>query len=223
MNKRLAWGGYLLAVHVALAAAVLKGGLMPRVAAKLGLTPHPARIEVKFLREVHDRMDDVVPAGATIFLGDSHFQSLPVSAVAPLAVNFAIGSQRSDQLLDSMALYDSMERARAVVVMVGTNDIAQGLEDSLRDRYRAILAHIPSRVPVVMASVPPMVGVDVRGAVLAARDACSADQRCRFLDANAALSEPGCIGDDGVHLTPKGNAALIRSLRSALSAGQAIP
>jgi lysophospholipase L1-like esterase len=198
--------GYLAAVHVALAA---------------GLASWAWHLEgdpefVQHMRGVHARIDPTVPAGAVLFLGDSNIQSAPVSAIAPKAVNYGIGYQTADQLLDSMDIYRSMQRASAVVVMIGTNDIIQSDDDDMEAQYRAILAKVPPRVPVVLSSVPPMEDRDVAAVAKAAERACGADPRCVFADVHSALSRPGALLPDGVHLSPLGYQVLADVLRSAL-------
>jgi hypothetical protein len=198
---------YLLALHLVLGVALLKPGALARV--WLGQSE-----QVRFIvemRHIHGRTDPLVPAGAVIFLGDSITQFLPVSAIAPLSVNYGISGQRSDQLLESMDRYASMARASAVVVMIGTNDLYQGREQGLEARYRAILAKVPAGVPVVLSGIPPMAGKDVRPLVGAARSACQADVRCRFVDAAVT---PDML-TDGVHLSARGYAAWVAALRAS--------
>jgi lysophospholipase L1-like esterase len=218
MNKKRMAATYVIALHLALAAVLLRTGAAGKLAAHLGLRPTPDNQFIVDMRAVQHRLDPAVPAGSVIFLGDSNFQSMPVSAVAPHAVNFAISWQRSDQLLASMEDYHSLGRAGAVVVMVGTNDVRQGRAADLDARYHAILAGVPAGVPVVMSSIAPMRGIDVRQQNQEARAACAADSRCTFVDAFAVLSnKQGMLRDDGVHLTPAGYAALTPMLRDALA------
>jgi len=72
--KKIVIIAYLIAVHVLLGVALVKTDLIPRVSARL-THAYPAPPEedsiIPRLREVHEQMDSSVPAGATIFLGDS--------------------------------------------------------------------------------------------------------------------------------------------------------
>jgi len=181
-------------------------------------------------RAAHARMDAAVPDGAVLFLGDSHTCMLVTAAVAPNSVNFGINGLTSEQLLENMPIYRSMERARAVCIMVGTNDLLSGHAEGLKQRYAAILAQVPARVPVIFCSVPPLTNRPERGfpdvdqkaraAALALRDVCAEDRRCRFVDVHALLDDaPGTLTADGVHLSEAGCAVWIEALRSALAQG----
>lgn len=231
--KRLLIAAYLVGLHALLAAALVKTDLIPRAAITLGITtakiPEEETI-IPRLRDVHRQMDPSVPEGATIFLGDSITMGLATAAIASRAVNYGIGWQRSDQLIKSMDIYESIKRAGQVVIMIGTNDLLQGREAGIESRYQAILAKIPSNIKVVMSSVPPLGHVvfygreiddaNVRKVVASAKAVCEADPRCRFVNAYDTLTSNGApaagvLLKDNIHLSPKGYAPLIKELRSA--------
>lgn len=203
---------YLVLLHVALAALVVKGDFVHRAALRLGMSQESDAPFIEDMRRLHEWSDPHVPNGAVIFLGDSITQALPTAAVAPLSVNYGIAGQRSDQLLKSMSLYHSMARARAVVVMIGTNDVWQGKEGGLEGRYRAILSKVPAGVPVLFNSIPPISGRDTAHIVQAARLACLDSVRCTFLDTNAALRAPDSLAADGIHLSQAGYRRWIEAL-----------
>jgi hypothetical protein len=228
-------GGYLTLLHATLIVAVLKTDLVRRAAVKLGLTDRDFSEKASMIprmRELHRRMDPTVPTGATIFLGDGITMAVATAAIAPHAVNYGIGSQRSDQLIESMELYDSINRAERVVITIGTNDVLQGREAGIESRYRAILGKVPPGVDVVLSSIPP-IGITkfagriiepstVRAVADSAAAACRADRRCRFADTHNALSSggrplAGVLSEDGRHLTPMGSAMWIDQIRKAIA------
>jgi lysophospholipase L1-like esterase len=164
-------------------------------------------------------MDAAVPEGAVLFFGDSNTFTLVTAAVAPLAVNFGIGSLRSDQLQAAMPIYRSMARARAVSIMIGTNDVLTGAEDGLEDRYRGIIDQVPEGVPVILSSIPPInrPGLQDRARYAALRASWAAYRRCRFVDLHSALDGlPDALTDDGVHLDVRGYEVWCELLRQAL-------
>ena len=232
--KRIAVA-YLVAVHVLLVTAIAKTDLVPRVAARLNLTkpqmpgemPEEDSI-IPTLRTIHKQMDSSVPAGVTIFLGDSITMALATAALAPRTVNYGIGSQRSDQLLKSMDLYKSIERASRVVIMIGTNDLLQGREEGIESRYRAILEKIPGDTQIIMNSVPPLDNpmfyghqvedASVRKVVASAKAACGNDPRCRFVNTYDALTSnslpaPGVLLADKIHLAREGYRLWIEAMQ----------
>lgn len=231
--KRTLLTAYLVAVHILLGVAIVKTDLVPRVAEKLKLgEPRPPEEEsiIPRLRDVHGQMDPAVPAGATIFLGDSITMALATASLAPRTVNYGIGWQRSDQLINSMDIYKSIERAGRVVITIGTNDLLQGREAGIETRYQTILSKIPPKTPVVMNSVPPIGDVvfygrkiedaNVRKVVASAKTVCEADPRCRFVNTYEALAPngsptSGSLLADNVHLAPKGYQLWIDAMRPA--------
>lgn len=183
---------------------------------------------IPMMRGIHQQMDASVPAGATIFLGDSITMALATAAVSSHSVNYGIAWQRSDQLIQSMDIYQSIMRASRVFVMIGTNDVLQGREAGMQTRYQTILAKIPINVDVVMSSIPPMGDVVINGGkidgkhmqevVTMAKTVCEADTRCRFVNAYEKLSEKGkpvegALLADQIHLSPKGYQLWIEALR----------
>ena len=239
--KKILLTAYLVVVHVLLVAACISTDFLPRVAAKLHLSappPSEAELMMSVMRTVHSQVDATVPEGATLFLGDSITMFFATSALAAHAVNYGIGWQRTDQLIDSMDRYQSMARAARVVVTIGTNDLLQHRSHGIESRYRAILAKIPAHASIVMSSIPPLgnslfrdqgIAVDdVRRVVASAQAACEADHRCRFVNTYEALSVhghpvPGALRADDIHLTPQGYARWFAAMRPAMAARTASP
>jgi len=226
---------YLLILHALVAVVLTQPDLVPRIGGLRALIhPKPPEEEwfIPIVREVHRQMDPSVPAGATLFLGDSITMCLSTAAVTAHGVNYGIGWQRSDQLLESMDIYHSLERAARVVVTIGTNDLLQGRATGIESRYRAILAKIPARTEVVLSSIPPLANTafpgrqidpgQVHEVVASAKTVCAADRRCRFVDAYQALTAqgrplPGVLLADAIHLSPKGYGLWIDALAGVLA------
>lgn len=234
--KKVVTAAYLVVVHALLGVALVKTDLVPRITAKLSFgSPQPQHSEDDYiilrLREVHRQMDSAVPAGATIFIGDSITMALATAAVAPRSVNYGISAQRSDQLIKSMDIYKSIERASRVIVTIGTNDLLQGREAGIELRYKEILAKIPISVEVVISSVPPLgkgsfygrtiEDINVRKVVASAKSVCEADSRCRFVNAYDVLTTngtpiPGTLLADNIHLSPEGYRLWIYAINNLL-------
>ena len=226
---------YFFIVHVLLGMAYFTSDFPPQVAAALQrmvFPPSESEMFIRMLRTVHGHIDATVPEGATIFLGDSITMFLATSALAAYSVNYGIGWQRTDQLLDSMDLYHSLTRATRVVITIGTNDLLQHRSEGIESRYRAILAKIPGRPSIIMSSIPPLgndlvngrdITVDdVQRVIANTRAACEADQRCRFVNVYEALivdgfPAPGVLMADGIHLNTHGYARWIETMRPAMT------
>lgn len=129
---------YLIGLHLLVAVLIFKTDFIPKVKEKFLPTqmtsnPHGQRMIV-----YHKAMDASVPAGATIFLGDSITQGLATAAVAPYSINYGIGSATTSELLSNLPSYKSLERATAVFLMIGINDLGQGKSAGLEERLQAI-------------------------------------------------------------------------------------
>jgi len=81
------------------------------------LTPHYHQM-VTF----HSHMDGNVPDDSVIFIGDSLTQGLCVSAVACPSVNYGIGNDTTLGVLQRISQYESIQRAKVVVIAIGIND-----------------------------------------------------------------------------------------------------
>lgn len=159
-------------------------------------------------------MDETVPDGSVLFLGDSITHGLVTSSVVPNGVNFGIGGLTAIELLDRLPSYGSVQRAKYVSLMVGTNDVMQGRGSTLLETYRSLLRAIP--VPVVLSTIPPLDKFprESRQAAHMARQACLSSTKLVDLH-SALLNVPGALRD-GVHLSSKGYAVWIDLLRQEM-------
>lgn len=207
---------YLMVLHLALLAAVLKGSRMVKLWHRFGFD-HPYYISrIARAHYVLRRVDATVPPSAVVILGDSILAHIAPTAIAPFGVNFSVPGQRADHLLSQLPKYHCLQRASLVVLMIGTNDIITRRAEGLEDRLQAILAEIPPGVPVVMASIPPLRDFpdETLAAARVVQAICEQNQRCRFVDAHAALG--GMLHPDGIHLSDDGYRVLVPLLREAV-------
>lgn len=181
----------------------------------------------------HARMDANVPDGAVLFFGDSLVQGLCVSAVTPLGINFGIGGDTTALLRARLPLYASIDRASAVVVAIGINDLAVLEPEQIGEHIGTVLDALPPQLPVLLQGVLP---VDRRVERpwtgrsrneierLNARFIELAKQRgnVHYAAPPRELGEGGDLAarfhdGRGLHLNAIGNALWIESLRQALA------
>lgn len=139
------------------------------------------------------------PTGAVVFLGDSLTQSMATANV-PLAVNYAIGGQRTDELLQRLPHYHAIDRARCVVLVIGTNDVIQGREAGIERRLRAISQAI--RAPLVWGLIPPMRDYRTDAVNASVRVVCAQRPDCTLVESGLTLDN---LQDDGIHVTAAAN------------------
>ncbi len=175
------------------------------------------------MRGQYARLDRSVPAGALLFLGDSHVQGFNAAQVGSCTASFGIGGETARELAARVTELKSLDRAAAIMVQIGTNDVLRDEDDRLADSYYRLLAALPADRPVLLSSLPRMVpGSDhafqvVRGSGVA-RAACARRPNCHFVDLAAAMDDPAALLEaDGIHLNPAGYAVWARVLREALA------
>lgn len=200
--KAAAIAAYVLALHAAVLTMALRSHWKPS----------PGDAFVAQTRAIQAQA--AIPPGSVVLLGDSNMQVMP--PLIPGVVNFGIAWQRSDQLLESVAVYRHLSGASAIVVMIGTNDQRQGRASGIDARYVDIVRALPPGVPIVMVSPPPMADMDASGLRLPAQHACQQRSDCVYVDAFGALSYRGALSPDGLHLSPSGFATLAGLISEAV-------
>ncbi len=230
---------YIVCIHVLLGFVFLKSGFVDRVQTKLGIN-RMRQTEVtghySHMVRLHARMDDNVPDGAVIFIGDSITQGLCVSAVVPLSVNYGISSDTTAGLLKRLPTYRSMKRAGAIVVAVGINDMADRTNEEILRNYLSIAEQMPKNVPVIFSGVLPVdekthnwfqgwnqriqaLNADLKSFIGRSKNLFFVDAGYLLADAEGNLAHEYHVGD-GLHLNSKGNAIWIRELKKTIMSSQ---
>ncbi len=176
------------------------------------------------------RMDGNVPDHSVIFIGDSLTEGLCTDAVISPSVNYGIGSDTTAGVLARLPEYHSLERAAAVVLEIGVNDMNFRSNAEIIQNYRRILKSFPDGVPVICVGVlpvnesiyhgPAVTNARIRDLNAAIKTLCSENPHWLFLDSGASLvdnagnlSAPFQDGD-GIHLNSAGNRIWIERLKS---------
>lgn len=226
---------YFVVLHALLALVLWKSDFVAKVAEKLSGMARGSEFPDHYgLMVSHHRMGDGhVPDGAVVFIGDSMVQGLCVAAVAPRAVNYGISNDTTRGVLGRLPHYSSLDRAQAIVIAIGVNDLRYRANEDIVDNCGKILDRLPGSVPVVMSAVLPVAheGGDscedlneARIRPLNERLAELAGKRegVVFADAGGLLSGPrgnlrrDCHLGDGRHLNNEGYRIWIEVLKGAL-------
>lgn len=222
---------YIFLIHLLLAVMLWKSNFIDKVEAKLGISG-PILSFYERMTVYHQTMDGSIPDGSVLFIGDSITQSLATSAITNRSVNLGIGADTTLGVIKRLPLYKSIDRASAVVLAIGVNDIYEGVDRlDTSVNYKNILNHIPSHIAVIASSVIPIDSVAQRKGftnadiVLLNKDIKSLTEEHEnvvYLDTYGDLKdETGYLRKafhigDGVHLSDKGYSILIRNLKDAL-------
>lgn len=158
----------------------------------------------------HLLMEGSVPAGAVVFIGNSHIAGLCTDAVATPSVNFGIGSDTTAGVLNRLPKYKCLERASAVVLEVGLNDLSRRNDAAILANYRRIVEALPD-VPIVVCAIVPVTSERVAVLNRALHDLCKSDPRCTFIDPE--IHSQSLMAADDVHRNSDGYKMWIEALR----------
>jgi len=231
-GQRIFWI-YLVCMHLLLALLIYEANLVPRLVSKISGEVVENTHLYDVLLPYHRRADGSVPDGAIVFLGDSIVQALVTSAIADKTVNYGIGADTIGGLNARLPIYQSLEKARAIVLSIGINDLWYRGHDQIVPLYDQLLANLPSNVPVIASALFPMeeglgyaIGTNARIvrvnqsiAKVAERypDVTFVNSRALFVDSSDQLQSDYHVGD-GLHLNSAGYEVWIKVLRERLSA-----
>lgn len=184
------------------------------------------------MRAYHQRIDPLVPEGATLFIGDSLTQGLATSAVSASSVNYGIGADTTFGVLQRLPKYTSILSAKAIVMAIGVNDLVWRPLPEIVENYRQILLLLPKTAHIVVSAVLPVdenrpfvaysnqkiFELNAHLKVLSAYHA-----NAIYIDAGQSLmDELGNLKDeyhrgDGVHLSEAGYRIWIARLKQGLN------
>lgn len=232
------WPTVLLAASLSLnllllgagAAFVAKKGGLLYVKQTLGLKKHDFQPRPFQLQQAATYR--ALPLGAkdTVFLGDSLTAAAPFADVFSDVKNRGIGGDTTAGILTRLddVLLGKPER---IFLMIGANDIANEIPASeIVENYRTIVRRVRERSPATRLFVESVLPVN-EGMLQSApprnprvRDLnprlrqLAQDQGVTFIDLTAAMSDavgelPGDFTTDGLHLSLKGQMALLEALR----------
>lgn len=234
MRKSLIKSGYFVGLHVAILIMLIefdvpsrvRNGLVSNDSAHLQSSPYKRALRL------HQRMDGSVPVGSVLFVGDSMVEALVTSAVIDPSVNYGVGGDTTEGVLNRLSLYQSMNEARAVVLVVGINDLKLGVPHSeTLANFRSILDSASARTQVLVGALHPVDETVIKHRIanreivrLNAELAKLTDihENTEFVDSSALLTDSDGqlmsqyhVGD-GLHLSSQGYSIWIEQLKVSL-------
>lgn len=225
---------YFILVHLLVGILLLKTDFISRAQTKLGLARNTDELTAHFhtMLAYHQRMDGNVPEQAVILIGDSITQGLAGAALSPFSVNYGIGWDTTRGVLERLPDYQSLQRAKAIVLAIGINDLKRRNNQKIITNYKAILAQLPHNIPVIVSAVLPVSEAvneqfkhnNQRIIALNTRiqSLCAEYATIHYINAgNALIDQHGNLSDqyhigDGLHLNTMGYGVWIKALRKVL-------
>tara|TARA_R110002072_G_scaffold218265_1_gene375976 strand:+ start:4073 stop:4735 length:663 start_codon:yes stop_codon:yes gene_type:complete len=171
------------------------------------------------------RIDKNLVGPYAVFFGDSHIQGLAVQELNMPAINFGIGSDTSQGVLNRLSLYESTNNALFIYLAVGFNDLKDRSNEKILLTFGKIIEGLPGDKPVFISLLPPIdekvfrkVNV-TNSRINRLNEALVKFQKTynnvtivnpglKLIDSAGSLRKQYHIGD-GVHLSPQGYAVMI--------------
>ncbi|MBA1446929.1 MAG: hypothetical protein FE835_18930 [Gammaproteobacteria bacterium] len=155
-----------------------------------------------------------------------------MTCVEEKSVNYGIASDTTVGILNRLPEYKSLDKARAVVLQVGVNDLPRRDDNDLLSNYQAILNRLPDGLIIVLAAIFPIDSAlaekpsrsnrRIISLNMKLKKLCRSDLRCRYIDSGGRLQDNSGnlrtdyhLGD-GVHLNPAGYRVWIDELKPQL-------
>ncbi|MFT5677271.1 MAG: lysophospholipase L1-like esterase [Paraglaciecola sp.] len=204
-----------------------------RLKTKMGLYDSMHSIQYQSLITMYQRVDKNISPTSVVFIGDSLVQGLAVSEICPNAVNFGIGHDTTEGVLQRLPHYQSIQKAEALVIAVGFNDLNKIDNLTLLANFDAILETIDDRVAIFISAIHPVdeqlvnhsqiSNQRIQAINLQLAKKASGKNSINFSSVYAKLSKNGKLDSryhvgDGIHLNKEGNALWITQLREDLMA-----
>lgn len=227
---------YIALLHVTILILLIEPYYGNRVLAAFGLQSN-CRLTTHYdeMLAFHIRQDQNLSRGYVVFIGDSHVQGLAVNEITPLAVNYGIGSDTTVGVFNRIKHYQSLRRAKLIVLMIGFNDLKIRETEQIIKNIEALVKLTPENVPLLITSLLPVdekkfIGSEFNERIKQINASLSQFEReyryVSYVDAAKLLvgSDGGLdprfhIGD-GVHLNGLGYSILIDLLRAKIESIQ---
>ena len=226
---------YLIVLHLGVAAFIFAPEFRAAIAWRL---PGAAKERQEAFRQgrvaAEARLDPTLPPGGLYFIGDSGIESLDVGQVAEHAVNYGIGGDTIDGVVRRLPVYKSLGSARAIVLLVGSNDLIEHSAADAAKNYAGLLDALPT-VPLIAVAVLPIDARAVRydqghrnnSEIVeldkAIKALCEGRPSCSFIDFGSNLvDDTGNLAPifgwgDGLHLNAAGYRIAIDALRAEIA------
>ena len=147
---------YFIFLHVVLIITIVKSNIIDSFLYNAGFVSNEISDHYKTMMIYHKSIDESSREGAVLFFGDSIIQGLAENLVHADAINFGIGKDTTQGLLNRLPSYKTVNTAKIIVVSIGVNDLARRSNNKILENYKLILNNIDRRVPVILTSILPI-------------------------------------------------------------------
>jgi lysophospholipase L1-like esterase len=185
----------------------------------------------------HNRVDKNLNDKYNIFIGDSLVQGLAVLSVDKMSVNYGIGSDTTFGVIERLPIYNSIYKARNIILSIGHNDIGKRSKSDIIKNFQTIIEYIPTDIKVIICSVI-FIDENIKTNKISNMQILELNNEIEniienysnviYLNVNQYLAPSGNLPPrfhigDGVHLNKEGNEVWIYELKKALKQKQIKP
>jgi lysophospholipase L1-like esterase len=231
MRKGLFFTLYIIILHIILLVLMVKTNAIELFEQKFFNQPQKMDIRYRNTHAYYLRVDKNLTANKTIFIGDSHVQGLATIEVSPTSVNFGIGNDTTDGLIDRISDYDSILSAKNIVIAIGINDLQHKSVKETVAGFEKILRQLPKDIFVLVNGVFAIDEGKFQGQIsnqdvfrlnTGLKKIVNKRSNSYFLDINSQLTYAGQLIEeyhigDGIHLSEKGYHIWIKALSQTLN------
>jgi lysophospholipase L1-like esterase len=191
---------YVVILHAIIGLLIWKTDIVYRARVRFGLAAsNEFELDQRSYRAAHNyfqRIDQLMRKSPVVLLGDSIMQQLPPIHSTSHVLNLGLGGITALDLANSLHRYPSLDKASAIVVSIGINDlcIERITEAALGGRIGKIAAALPSEVRVVWSSILP---VDPTAAHATCRIEPHVISKANAMILKSCLAMPMCSYSDG--------------------------
>jgi len=149
---------YIFMIQFLLVLLIFKPNLASKISNLLGYE-HPnssVKYNYQSMKTMLTRIDKNTKKNRVFFIGDSLIQGMAVNSIHPKAVNFGIGHDTINGVLERVLTYQAMRNAKAVVISVGINDLRYNSVEVTLTSYRTLLEKISFRSNLYIHSILPI-------------------------------------------------------------------
>lgn len=229
---------YWICLHSLVFVLILRTDVWQMFKTQLGFYPEKENDHYYRMLQYHRRIDANLGPGFILFIGDSITQGLCVACVANNAVNYGIGGDTVQGVLDRLNNYRSINEARTVVLAIGINDLLRKKGNDILSGYQEILALIPKSVNVVVSALFPIdeeqayikfrINDEINNLNDGLKIICNNTINCIFVNSGVKLLDESLNLDDkfhegdGIHLSTEGYKIWIQDLKKIIEQGSSI-
>jgi lysophospholipase L1-like esterase len=186
----------------------------------------------KNMRGFLARQWQLSPLGSTVFLGDSHIQSLHVGS--DRVINLGIGGETVADIIARLPDYTGLGEAERIIVCIGANDVLRNRSDkAFEQSVIELLGMLPDHVSLRLAAIPPLASKFKNATLLNSRITRFnhiLEMHCKAANCTYIRFPPSLVGSGGalkeefhsgdhLHLSVAANRIWLADLNPAIAQG----